>query len=299
MEPLVSVIVATYRREKPLAQALESLAAQTFRDFEIVLVDDNDEPQWNETVREIVAAFQSGHEDVALRHLENHPNQGSAKTRNAGIAAANGQYVTFLDDDDLYLPEKLQRQVCFMQENSCDYCVTDLDLFNEKDQLIDRRVRSYIRGTTQQALQYYHLMHHITGTDTMMFRKDYLVQIGGFAPIDVGDEYYLIQRAIEGGGKFGYLPGSEIKAYVHTGEGGLSSGAGKIEGENALYAYKKQYFNCLSRKDRRYIKMRHYAVIAFAELRRKRFVHFLWNGVLSFFVSPVACVALLLGRGGL
>ncbi len=297
--PLVSVIVATYRREESLVKALGSLAMQTFQDFEIILIDDNDEAQWNKKVQTLVGAFVRDHKDIPFQHIENHPNKGSAKTRNVGIAAAKGQYVTFLDDDDLYLPEKIQRQVTFMQENVCDYCVTDLDLFNDKDQLIDRRTRGYIQETSQKALQRYHLLYHITGTDSMMFRRDYLLQIGGFAPIDVGDEYYLIQRAIEGGGAFGYLPGSDIKAYVHTSDGGLSSGEGKIKGENALYAYKKQYFENLSHKDRRYIKMRHHAVVAFAELRRKKYLQFLWNAALSVLVSPVACLSLLIGRGSL
>ena len=293
MKPMVSVVVATYRREAALVKALESLAKQTYSDFEIVLVDDNDQQQWNEKVRTVVDQFASAHKEVTIKHIENHPNQGSAKARNAGIQAAEGQYITFLDDDDIYLPDKVQRQVSFMQEYGCDYCITDLDLFNEKDQLVDRRIRSYIRETSQEALQYYHLMYHITGTDTMMFRKAYLVQIGCFAPIDVGDEYYLMQRAIEGGGKFGYLPGCDIKAYVHTGDGGLSSGEGKIKGENALYAYKKKYFKALKRSDVRHIRMRHYAVLAFAFLRSGRYFKCMAYGCLAVFVSPVGCIQMI------
>lgn len=293
MEPLVSVIVATYRRKSPLVQALESLATQTYDNFEIVLVDDNDDPNWNETVRLIAEAFKRDHSQISLEYIVNLPNQGSAKTRNIGIAVAKGEYITFLDDDDLYLPDKIQRQVTFMQENGCDYSITDLDLFNEKDQLIDRRVRSFIQETSQDALQRYHLLHHLTGTDTMMFRKSYLMQIGCFAPIDVGDEYYLMQRAIEGGGKFGYLPGCEIKAYIHTGDGGLSSGEGKIKGENALYEYKKQYFSCLPQKDRGYIAMRHHAVLAFAYIRMRKIPPTFKHAIIGFFASPITFIKLI------
>ena len=80
--------------------------------------------------------------------------------------------------------------------------------------------------------------------------------------------------------------GCEIKAYVHTGDGGLSSGDGKIKGENALYEYKKTFFNQLEAGDIRYIKMRHYAVIAYAELRRKNYVKFISNALKSFLASP-------------
>lgn len=296
MTPLVSVIVATYRREAPLERALNSLAEQTFSQFEIIVVDDNSTPEWNQKVNNIITSFQCKYPQIELCYIVNEKNRGSAQTRNIGIEEARGTYITFLDDDDIYLPEKINRQVNFMLRGNYDYSVTDLDLYNENDQLIDRRTRSNIQETTQQALLEYHLKHHITGTDTMMFRKEYLVEIGKFAPIDVGDEFYLMHRAIEGNGSFGHLNGSDIKAYVHTGENdGISSGESKIKGENDLYEYKKKFFEKLDSKSVRYIKMRHYAVLAFAEMRRKKYGAFIKYAAKSFLTSPVACVGLLLG----
>lgn len=283
---LVSVVVATYKREAELKNALESLAKQTYPNMEIVLVDDNGNDEWNSKVSETVEVLRNRYPKIKLECIVNSSNQGSSKTRNIGIHSANGDYITFLDDDDIYLPDKIRKQVEFMETNQCDYSITDLILYNEDDKKINRRIRSYIKETTVESLRLYHLKYHMTGTDTIMFKKEYLIQIGGFAPIDVGDEFYLMQRAIEEGGKFGYLPGCEIKAYVHTGDGGLSSGDGKIKGENALYEYKKTFFNQLEAGDIRYIKMRHYAVIAYAELRRKNYVKFISNALKSFFASP-------------
>lgn len=293
---MVSVVVATYRREAALKKALNSLAAQSYTDIEIVLVDDNGNDEWNVKISKIVDEFKNLHPNVHLNYIVNNPNQGSAKTRNIGIEASQGKYITFLDDDDVYLPHKVEKQVEFMEKGGYDYSVTDLVLYNEEDKEIDRRVRSYIKDTSASSLKLYHLKYHITGTDTMMFRKDYLIKIGGFAPIDVGDEFYLMQKAIEGGGKFGYLPGCEIKAYVHSGEGGLSSGDSKIKGENALYKYKKTYFGEIDSQSKRYIRMRHYAVLAFAEIRRKRIFSFVINAVKSFFCAPIACVKMFFKR---
>ncbi len=291
---LVSVIVATYRRDGDLKRALESLADQTYSHMEIILVDDNDDEEWNSKVCEIVDSFKRVSSNVFLTYIANHPNQGSARARNIGIESAQGEYITFLDDDDVYLKDKVKNQVEFMDDGGFDYSITDLSLFHENDKKIDSRVRSYIKDTSANSLKVYHLKHHLTGTDTMMFKKAYLEKIGGFAPIDVGDEFYLMQRAIEGGGKFGYLPGCDVKAYVHMGEGGLSSGDGKIQGENALYAYKKTQFSSLDSKTKRYIRMRHYAVIAFAEVRRERYVLFLKNAVMSFSCAPMACIKMVL-----
>jgi hypothetical protein len=201
-----------------------------------------------------------------------------------------------LDDDDVYLPKKIMAQLRTMTADHADYCITDLYLYNEKDKLIDRRVRSYIKQTDTQSLLTYHLKYHLTGTDTMMFRKEYLEKIGGFAPINIGDEFYLMERAINGGGEFCYCTGCEVKAYVHSETDGLSSGDLKIRGENELYAYKKSLWHSLNYSSRRYIKMRHYAVLAFAEIRRKHYGAFLINSVQSFFCAPIACLSLIAER---
>lgn len=287
--PQVSVVVATYRRDDCLRKALQSLTEQTYGSVEIIVVDDNDDSNWNQTVRNIVDSFQ---QKIIL--IENHPNLGSARARNAGIQAATGEYITFLDDDDIYLPGKISRQVTAMVQSGADYCITDLHLFNEQGKCIESRTRAYLDSTAQDQLLQYHLMYHMTGTDTLMFRSEYLRKIGGFPPIDVGDEFYLMMQAITGGGVFCYLPGCDVKAYVHTGEtGGLSSGESKIQGENALHTYKKQFFHRLDAKSRRYIQMRHHAVLAFAYLRKRAYANFFAQGICSFLSAPVACLKLL------
>ncbi len=291
-EPLVSIIVAAYRRNTSLRTALESLAKQSYPNIEVVLVDDNANEHWNRTVAEIAeeaeAWFSHG-----LILVVNEKNLGSAQARNVGIQRARGAYITFLDDDDVYLPDKIKKQLTAMLKNVADFSITDLKLYNERDKLLEHRVRSYITKTDRDSLLRDHLLYHMTGTDTLMFRADYLRAIGGFPPIDVGDEFYLMVKAISGGGRFCYIPGCGVKAYVHTGEGGLSSGEGKILGENALYQYKRDFFDRLTPKERRYIRMRHYAVLAFAQLRRKRYGAFLANGLCSFCAAPAACIHML------
>ncbi len=296
MNEKVSVIVATYHRDERLKKALESLSNQTYSQMEIVLIDDNADRVWREKVENIVKEFRNNYPNIDLIYAPNEENLGSAKTRNRGIEIASGKYVTFLDDDDVYLPNKAYNQVKFMVEGDLDFSVTDLDLYYDNGKLAEHKTREYIKEVDSKNLFRYHLMYHITGTDTMMFTKDYLVKIGGFAPIDVGDEFYLMQRAIENGGKFGYLPVADVQAIVHTTDEGLSSGEGKIKGENQLYEHKKQYFKGLKKKDRRYIKMRHHAVLAFAKKRANSFGGFLKHGFISFLVAPIQCAKLVLGR---
>ena len=138
---LVSVIVATYKRDKELKRALESLSNQSYVNIEIVLVDDNANHIWNEKVEKIVNEFTNMNPSININYIVNKENKGSANTRNVGINLAKGDYVTFLDDDDFYLPDKVKNQVDFMVKGNYDYSVTDLILLNEEGIEIDKRTR--------------------------------------------------------------------------------------------------------------------------------------------------------------
>lgn len=293
--PKVSVVVATYRRSESLRNALESIIAQTYTNIEVIVIDDNADVVWNERVHRIITDFIDELNSKIIL-IKNQSNKGSAESRNVGIYASTGEYITFLDDDDLYLPLKIENQLSDMIDKNSDYSITDISLFSEKDRLIEKRTRKYIKYITKESLLKYHLMYHLTGTDAMMFKREYLMKIKGFASVDVGDEFYLMLNAIEAGGKFSYLSISDIKAYVHSETSGLSSGKGKIDGENILYEFKKKYFSGLTKKEIKYINMRHYAVIAFAELRRSNFKQFILNSIISFACSPYQCLKLFFSR---
>ena len=294
MEMTVSVVVATYRRDRELYNALTSLTAQTYPKVEILVVDDNADPVWNGRVRSVVEQVrQESAKDIIC--LVNETNQGSAESRNIGIRAATGDYITFLDDDDVYLPEKIEKQLSDMTAGEGDFGLTDLYLYDEAEHMVDRRERTYLTDMTQDALVRCHILYHMTGTDTLMFRSDYLRQIGGFPGIDIGDEFYLMLQAILGGGKCVYSPHCLVKAYIHTGEGGgLSSGQKKIDGENALHAEKKKYFRYLTKADIRYVEVRHRAVISFAQLRMKHYGACVAAMAGAFCISPIQCVKLVL-----
>ena len=295
-KPLVSVIVATYRRDKSLDDALKSLSNQTYDNLEVVVIDDNANNDWNDKVKKIFENNKKVNKKIIYNLIVNKKNQGSAKTRNIGIKKAKGEYVTFLDDDDIYLPNKIINQVKCMIDNNADYGITDLYLYNEHDDLIERRTRGYLKNYLSSDNLVNHLEYHMTGTDTLMFKKEYLEKIGMFDPIDVGDEFYLMLKAINGNGKLCYYPNCDVKAYVHTGDVGLSSGESKIQGENALFEYKKQFFNKIDRKSRKYIEMRHHAVLAFSFLKMKKYTKFIGEGIKSFVKSPIQCIKLFIER---
>jgi glycosyltransferase involved in cell wall biosynthesis len=105
MAPLVSVIIPTYNRAALVAEAVASVMAQTFRDFEIVVVDDGGA----DGTPEVVAAWPE------VRLLRHAGRRGVAAARNRGVAAARGEWLAFLDSDDLWLPDKLARQIFLLK----------------------------------------------------------------------------------------------------------------------------------------------------------------------------------------
>lgn len=300
MEPLVSIVVATYRRDKELKRAMASLAHQTYANCEVILVDDNAEQEWNQKIVSFVEKWRNT-TNIPLTYIQNKENKGSAASRNIGIHAANGMYVTFLDDDDKYEIEKISHQVEHMIQNNSDYSITDLALYKENGKLEEIRTRYYLKDedlSDISRLLALHLMYHMTGTDTLMFKKSYLEKIGGFPPIDLGDEFYLMKEAITAGGIFSYLPVCDVKALVHTQTEGLSSREGKINGENVLYEYKKQFFGQLRKKEIKQIRMRHHLVLAYAYLRNKEYISFIAESYKSISAAPIACIRFVCKRKG-
>ncbi len=106
-KPLVSVIIPTYNRGWILKEAIDSVLAQDFKDYELIVVDDGS----SDNTREVLDTY--GQEIIVLRQA----NKGVSAARNRGIAEAGGQLVAFLDSDDLWLPRKLSRQVDFFNLN--------------------------------------------------------------------------------------------------------------------------------------------------------------------------------------
>jgi glycosyltransferase involved in cell wall biosynthesis len=106
MMPLVSVIIPTYNRAELVQEALASVEAQTFRDFEILVVDDGS----TDDTAEALASLKG------IRVLRHDCRRGVAAARNLGIAEARGEWLAFLDSDDLWLTDKLARQMAYLKD---------------------------------------------------------------------------------------------------------------------------------------------------------------------------------------
>lgn len=122
---LVSVIIPCYNGARWVGEAIESVLAQTYRELEIIVVDDGS----TDESAEVIKLFRDGR--IRYIHQE---NRGLSAARNTGIAAAEGAYISFLDADDIYFPDKTRRQVAFLRGHphadvvTGDYTRTDKNL---------------------------------------------------------------------------------------------------------------------------------------------------------------------------
>ncbi|MBQ7252461.1 MAG: glycosyltransferase family 2 protein [Kiritimatiellae bacterium] len=284
----VSVVMPTHGRAEYLPRAIESVLGQTISDWELIVVDDN--PPGSAT-REETGKVVSRYSDSRIRYVLNDRNLGGALTRNHGIDEAKTKYISFLDDDDKYLPERLAVQLKAMEENGWDFAVMDGATYRHgTEEKVSERHQRVQEGMTNEELMRIHLLYHLSGTNTFMFRADYLRKIGGFDDAPSCQEWFLMEKALMGGGKFGYLPGIHIRNYQHPG-GQLSTGKKKLVGQKILFEHKKRHFRLLTAAERRQVVCRHHGVLFFVHFKMHHYLRAACEAVRCFFASPRDAVA--------
>lgn len=122
--PLVSVITPTYNAAKFIRNTIDSVKQQTYPHWELLLIDDC-------STDETVQIIQEELKDSRIHLITLTHNGGAAVARNTGITAAKGRYIAFLDSDDLWLPQKLEKQVQFMQEKDIAFSFSRYGIIRE------------------------------------------------------------------------------------------------------------------------------------------------------------------------
>lgn len=135
--PLVSVVIPTYNRAGMITTAIESVFAQTYPNLEIIVVDDGSVDETADVIRNLDRASYSGSGKApAIRYLYQ-KNMGQSCARNTGIAAAQGDWIAFLDSDDYWLPDKIEWQLRAIEQfaGQCGVCISDARLVNKSDNM--------------------------------------------------------------------------------------------------------------------------------------------------------------------
>lgn len=118
MAELVSIIMPSYNTAEYIAETVQSVIAQIYQNWELIIVDDCSTDDTDEVIKPFLA-------DGRIRYFKNEKNSGAAVSRNRALREAKGKWIAFLDSDDLWLPEKLEKQIAFMEENGYHFSYTD------------------------------------------------------------------------------------------------------------------------------------------------------------------------------
>lgn len=163
---LVSIIMPNYNGADFLEETIRSVMAQTYKNWEILFVDDCSA----DSSLELIRAFA----DDRIKILQNERNSGAAVSRNRALEAATGKWVAFLDSDDMWMPDKLTDQLYFMVENDCHFSYTRYSQIDENSQPLHVEITGPRKVGRRKMFRYDYI-----GCLTVMYDREYvgLVQV--------------------------------------------------------------------------------------------------------------------------
>lgn len=160
---LVSVITPVYNAEKAIEKTLESVFAQTYKSIEIILVDDCSK----DNSAAIIKKYQETHPEIVY-YLQP-KNMGAGAARNKALELAKGQYAAFLDSDDVWMPDKISRQIELMNVKNSPFSYTAIEMMNEKGETIKSK------RSIKESCDYKYLLHNtIIATSSVLIDRTVL-----------------------------------------------------------------------------------------------------------------------------
>lgn len=164
-KPLVSILIPTFNSAQFIAETIASVQQQTYENWEIIVVDD---VSTDGTVA-LISKIRETDVRIQLQVLER--NSGTGVARNTALAKAKGKYIAFLDADDLWKPEKLEKQILFMQMNDLPFTFSFYDCIDEQGNSLNRRVEAP-RNLSYRQLFFCNYVGNLTGVyDVEFFGK--------------------------------------------------------------------------------------------------------------------------------
>ena len=118
MSGLVSIIMPSYNTGRFISETIESVLAQSYSNWELIIVDDCSKDNTDDVVNQYLA-------DTRIHYIKNETNSGAAVSRNRALREAKGKWIAFLDSDDLWEPDKLKKQIAFMEDNNYHFSYTN------------------------------------------------------------------------------------------------------------------------------------------------------------------------------
>lgn len=195
--PLVSVIIPTYKQRGLLEATIESVLTQTYKNYEIIVVDDNSpETQERKSTEDIMSKYA---DNPIITYIKHEVNKNGAAARNTGFKASSGVYIAFLDDDDFWMPDKLEKQVEYLQKHP--------EFDSVYTYIVINGVKNPNKCMTGNIVVPY-LMNYVSlQTSCLLFTRKSVEAINGFdESFRRHQDYELLIRFFLGGFQIGCIP---------------------------------------------------------------------------------------------
>lgn len=149
MDELISIIVPVYNAERFIGETMRCVAAQTYPHWELLLVEDGSSDRTVYVIEEYIRK----NNESRIRLIRQPENLGAARARNRGLREAAGRYIAYLDADDLWVPEKLEHELAFIQKKNAAFAFTGYEFVNENGRETGKVVRVPETLNYRQALK--------------------------------------------------------------------------------------------------------------------------------------------------
>lgn len=267
-KPLVSIIMPTFNRANLISRALNSCINQTYQNLEIIVVDDN--PPFSVSRKETEDILKNYLNHCKVRYIKLKQNVGASEARNVGIKKSKGKYITFLDDDDEYLPENIEKEVEFITKFDYDVIFCDIILYDEKNN--KKTTKKYKKNFTlnKKSLLRKHLVDIISGGIAFMYKRQVLVELGGFPDIPANQEYMLMLNTIAKDYNIGYFEYAGAIAYRNEDNEGITGSIPALKAKKTVLKQVKPYLQFLKFNDRRKVVFRLNLFIVIQSIRLKQ-----------------------------
>lgn len=264
MTGMVSVIVPAYGMGRYIADALASVKAQTYPNWEVIVVDDHG-PE--DGTRGIVGEFARQVQDHRVEFIRHEVNKGVSGARNTGIAAARGEFVAFLDPDDLFMPGHLKNAITLFSAHEAPDVVTGpVESFREEPGRSWTH-KAWLAGWREDRFPHSLAVYNFIQPSATVVRRSAVLSLGGFdthPDIQHIEDYDLWIRLLQAGNRFAFVPSITARYRKHS--GGATSDELKFERLNAvLFAKHPDFFR---EGSRRMLRVAHEGAERDAELRR-------------------------------
>lgn len=237
---MVSVVITTYRREPSmLSRAIESVISQTYQDLELIVVDDSPAVfPLRKDVEKTVCEYGNSDQGINIRYIAHETNLGACAARNTGIKNAKGDYIAFLDDDDEWLPEKIEKQMAVMMTTNAAlvYCGRICKNDNTGNSYTEKV--EYNRGRVFKSLLY---QNFIGSTSFPLINIRVLREVGGFDELMQSAQDYDTWLRIAEKHEIDYVQEPLVIYHTHDGEQITNNPIKRIDGLERLNQKYEQY----------------------------------------------------------